>query len=259
MTINHPENFGEDSALPITDEYVDEVLNDEFGIPDGLEDVTPRVDIARKVFELTRNIDSSVDNSYLSFVDGLAVLARNDDGEYDDFRMMQIVFRLARMTEALLAITRDFCTDEDNPNCTGARDFDESFFAMLNGELDMLLEDKFTPYWDSSRARHSEGGTGENADDEVRTFRFSYSCDFDCVSADHALIELAETVADMLEPTSQAQPWSMVEYSDIVLLDEEGDVVTSRQVQLGQNSARLKGFLGLIKQSEFVYVDERST
>lgn len=254
MAPHHPENFDENSALPITDEYVDEVLNDEFGIPDGIEDVTPRVDIARKLFELTRNIDSAAEDSYLSFLNGLAELARDEDGLLDDFRMMQIVFRLARMNVSLLAIAREFCTDDDDPNCTGAKDFDESFFTMLNDELDVLVEDKFMPYWDSSRARHSEGGAAELTD-ELRTFRFSFSCDFECVSPDHALIELAETVADMLEPASQAQPWTMVEYTDIVLLDEEGDVVSTRQVHLGQNSARLKGFLGLIKQSEFVFLD----
>lgn len=274
MTPDHPENFDPDTAWPIDDEYIDEILNDEDGIPDGLEDVTPRVEIARKVYSLMRS-SGMRGLSTQDVLTGLVELTRDENDEFDQFRAMQVVFRLSRLSESLLSVCRDFCTDdeveEDDDDAvdvevdTSAIDaFDELFFSMLDKEVGYLEDDKVTPYWDPSRARFSEGRHDAGAtgtigpDDEAdfaRTFRFSYTCDVDCDSTEVALVELADTVKHMLNPDSDAKAWTMVEYAEVVPEGVGGEVLSRRSVHLGSNSSRLNGFLGLLEQTTFVYGD----
>lgn len=252
MSIEHPENFGSDSAIPIDDDYVDEILNDEFGIPDGIEDVLPRVEIARQVYALARALENDDEKQYITFVQGLADLAKGPHGGFDDFRTMQIVFRLARMVVQLLDYCREVNCDDDDTEREGAAYFDDLFFSVLEREVGFLAEDGYTPYWDSARARYSEGASEADSEHE-RTFRFTFTCDVDCSSEEIALVDLANTVTKMLEPNSTAPAWTMAEYADIVPLDDDREPVTRRTIHLGANSARLKGFLGLMEQSEFVF------
>lgn len=251
MTIEHPENFGSDSAIPIDDEYVDEILNDEFGIPDGIEDVLPRVEIARQVYALARALENDDEEQYITFVEGLAGLAQGPQGGFDDFRTMQIVFRLARMVVRLLDYCREVNCDDDTER-EGAAHFDALFFSSLEREVGFLAEDGYAPYWDSARARYSEGAEEDNSEHD-RTFRFSFTCDVDCSSEEIALVELANTVTKMLESDSTAPPWTMEEHSDVIPLDDNREPVSRRAIHLGANSARLKGFLGLMEQSAFVF------
>lgn len=254
MTLNHPENFSDNSSLPIDDEYVAGVLNDEFGIPDGIEDVAPRVDAARKVLTLARALDHDSDDSFPLFVRELLAMIQDDDGNMDFDMTLEVTYRLARMVEGLLAFTREFCTDEDDEEREGAKEFDDMFFSMLDREVTTLMKDEFSPYWDSSRACHSEG---VNLDEEtLRTFRFNFTHDVESESLEFALVELAETVTNMLEPSSRAPAWTMTEFSDVVMFEETGDVVSTRRIHLGENSARLKGFLGILNQTEFVFQDD---
>jgi hypothetical protein len=252
MSIEHPENFDSESSIPIDDEYVAEILDDEFGIPDGIEDVLPRVEIARQVYALARGLEIDDEDKYVKFVQGLADLAQGSQGGFDDFRTMQIVFRLARMVVCFLEFCRDISCDEDDTERAGAAQFDEFFFSLLEREVEYLAEDGYAPYWDSSRARHSEGTHDEDSEHD-RTFRFTFTCDVDCDSEEFALVDLAGTVMKMLEPDSLAPAWTMEEFADVVPLDDNREPVSRRSIHLGANSARLKGFLGLMEQSEFVF------
>lgn len=257
MTPTHPENFEGGSALPIDDDFVNEVLNDEFGIPDGIEDVAPKVEIARRIHDMVLTLDRDTDEfeeKFTDFVTGLLDLRTNEHGERDEKRTLYVFVRLSRIIEFLLSCCREMCCDEDDEDRLGAREFDDELRGTFDDAVQAISDRQFDEYWDRTQARVSDEGADRSEEvSHLRTFRFSFSYDADCESADLALIELAEVVAHMLEPDSAAPAWSMREFDDVVPLEETSEVLSHRTVRLAANSARLKGFLGLMEQTEFVY------